>query len=520
MMMRTTGKAFGLMILSLTCLVLFSAGDLFAGSSATRILKSYGRESGVFAVIGCGDRSAPGLAVDLGRNGNSLVHAIASDAKELAAFNKAIAAAGVKGYVSAEQLSPAKLPYRDYMVNVVVVMDREKAEAAGLTTEELRRCVAPYGRLVFCSRGLVKKIEEIALPEEMDVWTHRYYTAAGIPASTDKVYKVPIGFKWNAGLPMNFAGRYASTRALLVNDGRCFYLSTSVYENLGEGWRLAGGRSSYTQYLTCRDAFNGRLLWRKQLAGIFYGGLYIENVAPLVSVGQHVYVAGGNGKMLVVGSRTGKTLRELPTAYSPGVISASDGIVVVATWKNGKAIWGHGRGRMDWKIAEGTMEAYSDKTGRRLWANKLLGTSMVIADGKVYIVNRSGMDELEKSGNKDKRFRHPPQKIVAMDLKKGKVLWTTGGVDIKRPNQALSLESAGYGAVAVASSRQRNKVTLLSAQTGKELGPEKASEAWKHFFRYRSHICAPARGSARASSKNGAYSPPEVYPSAPENCIT
>ncbi|MDP6637483.1 MAG: PQQ-binding-like beta-propeller repeat protein [Phycisphaerae bacterium] len=491
-MAPSTSRTFGLTVLSAICLVLLSAGEVLAGSSSLKILKSYGRESGVFVVIGCGDQRAPRMAVDLGRNGDSLVHALAGDAKELAAFNKAIAAGGVKGYVSAEQLPLSKLPYRDYMINVIVVMDQAKAESAGLTIDEVRRCIAPYGRLVTCEGGVVENIEEIPLPDTMDVWTHRYYSAAGIPASSDKVFGTPYGFKWSAGLPMNLTKRYASTRALLVNDGRCFTLSTSVYENLAEGWRLSG-KGSYTQYMTCRDAFNGRMLWRKKLAGIFYGGLYIENVAPLVSVGQHVYVPDGGGKMLVVSSRTGETLRQLPTTYSPGVISAADGVVVVATWKGGKVIWGRWvRGRMDWGVGEGTMEAYDDKTGRLLWSNKLLGTSMVIADGKVYIVNRSEMDEHEKSGGKSKGSKHPPQSVVALDLKKGAILWKTSDQEIKRPNQALSLEAAGFGAVAVASSRQRNNVTLLSAETGKLLSGAKASEAGKHFFRYRGHICAPA----------------------------
>ena len=106
-------------------------------------------------VIGCGSRSAPGLAVDLGKNANSLVHAIAGDAGELAAFNKAIAAAGVKGYVTAEQLPLSKLPYRDYLVNVVVLMHSKKAAAEGLTLGEIRRCIAPYGQLVTCSGSMV-----------------------------------------------------------------------------------------------------------------------------------------------------------------------------------------------------------------------------------------------------------------------------------------------------------------------------------------------------------------------------
>ena len=91
------------------------------------------------------------------------------------------------------------------------------------------------------SSGRITKLEDAPPCEEMDVWTHRYYDASGIPASNDKVFDLPVGFKWNAGLPMNFdnplrsANRYSSTRALVVDDGRCFTFSTVVYENLGEG---------------------------------------------------------------------------------------------------------------------------------------------------------------------------------------------------------------------------------------------------------------------------------------------
>ena len=45
----------------------------------------------------------------------------------------------------------------------------------------------------------------------------------------------------------------------------------------------AGSQSlpCFILYLACRDAFNGRLLWRKRIGDTYYGGLYIENLAPL-----------------------------------------------------------------------------------------------------------------------------------------------------------------------------------------------------------------------------------------------
>ncbi len=497
-MIDSINRHFRFVFFSLICCAI-AAGQLSAATTAEKILDSTEANGGLIVVVGCGDAAAPEVAADLGKSGDWLVHAIAGDAEELAKFNDVIAKAEVKGCVSAEELGLETMPYRDYLVNVLVIMDLEKTQKSGLTMDEARRCVVPQGKIIICSDGKVANIEETPPCEDMDVWTHRYYDASGIPSSKDKVFDLPVGFKWNAGLPMNFdnpsraANRYSSTRAMVVDDGRCFTFSEAVYENLGAGWRSKYGTD---QFLTCRDAFNGRLLWRKRIGDTYYGGLYIENMAPLVSTGRHLYLAGENGKMLVVDTRTGETVRELPTANTPGVIGAADGIVVVATWKDGRsmgAVERYDRRRMDWEIYRGTIEAYDDATGKLLWKNDLLGTSMVVADGFVYIVNRSEKDPLEKAHNKRRegeKMAHPPQKVIAMDLTKGSVLWETEDAEFKATNQALSLEAAGFMAVAVGL-QGRSRVALLSAETGRPLSPGEATEASKNFFRYRNHICTP-----------------------------
>jgi len=484
-------------------IVLVSAISLASGyveaSDAQEVIKSYGRESGLFVVIACGDPAAAEMATDLGKNGNSLVHVIVSDQTELASMNKSIAAAGVKGNVTAELLEMKALPYRDYMVNVLVIMDSDKAAKAGLAPKEAKRCMAPHGRLITCEEGKITKTEDIPLPETMDIWTHRYHDADARPLSSDRVFDLPVGFKWSASLPMNFdnpkrsANRYSSTRALLLNDGKCFSFSTGVVENLGHSWKSPYGTA---QYLTCRDAFNGRMIWRKKIGETYYGGLYIENLAPMISIGQKVYLAGENGKMLVVSTRTGDTIREIPTTNIPGVISASRGIVVTTTWKGGKSMGSvarYDRRRMDWAIADGTVEAYDDKTGKLLWRQDLLGTGLLIADGKVYIVNRNANDTIEeKHGRRAKNSKEgrPAQRIVAMDLKSGKVLWKASDESFKAKDQPITLEAAGFGAVGVAHGN-RNTVALLSADNGKLLEGEKAAAAGKNFFRFRGHICTP-----------------------------
>ncbi len=486
-------------LVSLTCLAALAAGPLLAATSIQETVDSSGRKSGLIVVLGCGEARAPEVAAGLGESGNWLVHAIVGGAQELARFNRVIADTDVKGCVSAEELSLTTLPYRDYLVNTLVIMDIEKARAAGFKLEEARRCVVPQGQIVICRGGEVVRTDLLPPSDKMDTWSHRYHDASGIPASSDKVFDLPVGFKWNAGLPMNFnnpvraANRYSSTRAMVLDDGRCFSFSTAVYENLGDGWTSKYGTD---QFLTCRDAFNGRMLWRRRIGDTYYGGLYIENMAPLVSAGRNIYLAGEKGKMLAVSTRTGETVRELLTSSIPGVIATEDGIVVVATWKEGKkmgSVRNYDRRRMDWEIREGTIEAYDDASGELRWKNNLLGTSLLIADGTVFIVNRTEKDSLEKNHSRRRRgdkTKRPPQKVIAMGLASGNVLWQTEDREFNATNHALSLEAAGHGVVAVALTG-RAKVVLLSAGTGKPLDPEASREAGKEFFRYRNHICTP-----------------------------
>ncbi|MBI1372463.1 MAG: PQQ-binding-like beta-propeller repeat protein [Phycisphaera sp.] len=481
---------------ALLTVLLAVAAPMYAAAPVQEISKSIDAEAGLVVVIGGGADTAD-IAAGLG-NGDRLVHVIASDYAELKRVNDAVAKANLKGCVTVEVLGLATLPYRDHLVNAMVITDADKAAKAGLKMEEATRSVIPEGVIVQCRGGKVQ-VTRTPVRNDMDVWTHRYHAADGVPVSNDKVFAMPIGFKWNADLPMNFdnperaANRYSSTRALIVDDGRIFTFSECVVENLGEG---VSSKFGTDQYLTCRDAFNGRLLWRKNVGDTYYGGLYIENTAPLISTGRRLYTAGANGKMEVLDTRSGETVRELPTKFIPGVIAASQGVVVTTTWSGGKqmgSVKHYDRRRMDWEISAGTVEAYDDATGKLLWKNDTLGTSLLIADGTVFIVNRNERDALEAEHNKRREgvdLKHPPQKVIAYDLKTGKQVWSVDDTSFNVSDQPLSLESAGRGAVAVGLDG-RSKVAILAADSGKLLEADALKEANDYFFRFRNHICTP-----------------------------
>ena len=87
-MIHSISKQLRTIFFSMTFCAVLAAGPLFAATTAEKILNSVDSKSGLIAVVGCGDAAAPEVATDLAKSGDWLVHAIATNAQELAQFNK------------------------------------------------------------------------------------------------------------------------------------------------------------------------------------------------------------------------------------------------------------------------------------------------------------------------------------------------------------------------------------------------------------------------------------------------
>ena len=464
--------------------------------TAADVLSACGRRQGLCVLIGCGTQAAPALAADLAAGGSMLVHGIALDDAALARARAAIAAKGVGGLASVERLPLKPLPYRDNLANVVVVEDLPAATKAGLTTEEALRVLAPGGAL--CVRKAGKwDVTRKPWPKEMDDWTHECHGPDGSSVSNDKVVRWPVGYRWNAGLPMNLqnpkrnANAWSSTRGMAVTGGRCFMLSDSVLENLGATYAAEHGTD---QFVTARDAFNGLLLWRRNIGATYYGGLFYPNRAPFAAVGDRVYVAAGTGKLLALDAATGEIARTFDTTYVPGVILVDRDVIVAATWKEGAQVGGVSgvdRRWMTFGLAEGAVEAFDVTAGRKLWSVDRLATSMRSADGLVYLVTRRGADKLEELGGKPAKDRkgeqpvRPEQAVLAVEIQSGKVRWEVKS-DVLGLKDALRLDAAGCGAVAVGHNNGE-RTSLLAADDGKVLLQAKAG-SYAAFYEGELHL--------------------------------
>ena len=448
-----------------------------AGATAAQVRQMAGREDGLCVVIGCGKEGQPSLAAQLAASGKMLVHGIAFDGAALGRAREAVTAAGVDGLATIEKLPLAPLPYRDNLANVIVVEDLAAATAAGFSRKEALRVLAPFGTLCVRKDGKWDTFRK-PLPKEMDEWTHEAHGPDGNCVSKDKVVHFPVGFRWHAGLAMNIqnvkrpANAWSSTRGLAVANGRCFTLSTSVLENLGPA---SFSDHALDQYVTARDAFNGSLLWRRKIGATYYGGLFYTNRAPFAAIGDYVYAATGEGKLVALNGATGEVRHAFDTTYAPGRLLIDQNVVVAATWKDGTKVGGtHGvdRRRMDFSIAEGSVEAFDAQSFGRLWQIDKLATSIRSKNGILFMVQRVGADELEE-GNRNKRRgeaapTRPQQAVVAVNLKTGNQLWEVTSDKLGGASDYLRLDAAGPGVITV-SHNNGAKTSVLSARDGKKV---------------------------------------------------
>lgn len=425
-----------LMVPAIALIILMGAMTAHAQSAtaAMEVKKAGDFEHGLVVVIGCGDDACASMVADLAVGGHILVHGIALNDADLERARKAIITADVAGWAMVEKLPLHPLPYRDNLVDGIVVADPVVAAAAGYTTAEAMRVLAPYGRLCV-KNGATWAVTTKPMPVAMDEWTHIYHGPdANRDASKDTVIKPPFGYKWNAGLPFNICNpkssgdAWSNTRGMVMAGGRCFALTSAAIENLPAAYFMK--HPPIDEYLVARNAFNGLLLWSKKIGHTSYGGLMSLNYAPLVATGDYVYATSEDGKLLILKAATGEAAHQLDTTFPPGRFLVDQGVLVSANWKGGTNLGSLemlDRRRHDYAVDAGTVEAFDAVTGERLWKLDKLATSICSLNGTLYMITREGADKYEEIKVDPRRKQDDPttlparlsQSVLAVDLRTG-----------------------------------------------------------------------------------------------------
>ncbi len=223
---------------------------------------------------------------------------------------------GKYGAVSVDMFDGRTLPYIDNFANVVV-----SDELGAVPWDEVLRVLVPGGVAIIAGERRTKP-----RPAEIDEWTHYMHDPQGSCVASDSIVGPPRRLQWTGGPRHGRSHEHtASVQALVSAGGRTFDVT-----DLGSRASIQLP-SKYT--LTARDAFNGTILWQREIPD-WFNHLYPLKSGPaymprrLVAVGTAVYVSGGVGHpLLALDATTGELLQEYPATATTVELVVSDGVI-------------------------------------------------------------------------------------------------------------------------------------------------------------------------------------------------
>ena len=348
----------------------FSQGS--PAEEARSILEKSGIKGGFIVHLNCGDGT---LTEAFKPNESYLVQGLDPDIEEVNKARKYIASRGNYGPVSVVQYAGTRLPYKSNLVNMIVAEDLGK-----ISKEEAMRVLAPNG--VLMTKGITGWKKTVKpLSDALDEWNQYLYDAGNNPVSADTEIGPVREYQW-IGSPR--WGRHhdttSSMSAMVSANGRIFYIND-------EGSK-ASIQLPAENYLFARDAYNGTILWKKSIPD-WFNHLYTLKAGPtylprrLVAVGDRVYVTLGiDAALSELDAATGKVLRTFPGTKETSEILFSDNTLFLVIGKPEKQ----------------DIEKYVP-TQTYVWNNMY-------------------------AANSEYAWSKLPEKIMAVDISSGNVLWT------------------------------------------------------------------------------------------------
>ena len=334
--MRLIGAA------SILAILLMGAPAGAAPPSAEEILRQSGVSGGLCVHLGVTDGR---LEEALGAGGRFLVHGLAADAAVADKAREYLRAKGVYGRISVEAGPIARLPYAENTVNLLVADDSPALAPRGFSTAEALRVLVPGGVLMTGNgAGTWTKVVK-PRPAALDEWTHWRHGPDGNTVSDDTVVDVPARLQW-ASDPTWARSHVAQSgpRAMVTAGGRFF----CVYDLAPRG--LAGPMQLK---LAARDAFNGVLLWERDVEsdGAFdfldtdkkFGSYYWYQRRSVVASSDRVYaVLKQKGPLVALDAADGRTVKTYDKAGSPREVVFVNGRLVLVVYREKADRYGFG----------------------------------------------------------------------------------------------------------------------------------------------------------------------------------
>ncbi|MBT3198707.1 MAG: PQQ-binding-like beta-propeller repeat protein [Phycisphaerales bacterium] len=445
--------------LALLVVLCLSLSQKAQAESASEIIKSSGVTGGLVVHIGCGDGK---LTAGLGAAEGYIVQGLDSSPANVDKARAHFSDKKLGSKVTARTFDGKTLPYRDNMVNLII------ADVGAAPEAEITRALAPNGVAIVGGKKRIKP-----RPSEIDEWTHYHHDPQGTMVGLDKKVAPLHGIQW-MGSPKWLRNHDFMTgmHAMVTSNGRVFYVIDEGLRNhilLPAKW-----------VLIARDAFNGAVLWRRDLKDWHPQNWPLKSgpgqfPRRLVAVGDRVYVTfGQTAELTAIDAVTGKTIRTYEQTKSTEEIILDGETLFLLVNPNRKKVdftvksTGYGeikRASSGWAWTQSgepeSVMAVNAKSGKTLWTHKskVAPLSLALGGGKVFFANGTGM--------------------VALDRKTGKPAWTSTAPRISKVGTGGSVRVVYSDGVLLAAVGTR--LTAMGAKDGKIL--------WTNRLLASSHHC-------------------------------
>ncbi len=392
-----------------------------------------------------------------------------------------------------------QLPYPDFMFNFICVDIGALKEKKPLLSEYYR-LLRPYGTLAIGgimgpgdSLALLRKplADLVANSQDIDQkhhslkdqqwyvikrgklpgsgeWSHQYADPGNTACSEDIRISGNLRLQWYGKPgPYRMFDRHSYTTAPVYGGGRLFTLGEKI--------------------LYANDAYNGRLLWEKELPSLEPRVNLPRDCGYMVTDRDHVYLAIENN-CIKVNARSGKTETEFNCPkidddhdYNWGYVATTDGVLFGSCVRSGN-FYTEGRGPWyddsGFNNAEDSHKVLSDclfavdfAGSSQAWKYKgvIVNSTIAIGGDLVYFVENRKPKVLEDnsrrlSGGKEWMELY----LVALDVKTGRAVWEKEMEFEQRTPVFFSTYKEGT-LIVLRSSAKSFDLRAIDAKTGKSL---------------------------------------------------
>jgi hypothetical protein len=205
---------------TLLVLALLAAPTVLADDTTTPVVKLVRQADVKGGLCVCLPVSDGRREMAIADAGPFVVHGLSRDPAVIATSRQRLEELSYCGRVTLEHTPGVKrLPHANNLVNLLVV-DLDRLGDAVPGEEEIRRVLAPGGRVVLREKGRWRQVVE-PRPEGMDEWTHLNHGPDGNPVSTDRHLQNLHGLRWIGSQVMGwgvFSIRSTNGRVFLFWD--------------------------------------------------------------------------------------------------------------------------------------------------------------------------------------------------------------------------------------------------------------------------------------------------------------